>query len=184
MEGGKTHLLLKKLRLIRLDDQLGQIRIITRSPEQYMNIQLEEIEVVKVVGVLEMYRGCCVVFDDMLESNQKLIDPFFTRGRHKLCDVYHLSQSYFDVLKHTIRNNSNVIILFRQTLKDLQHLYSDIAGLDMSFNEFKGLCRGAWKEKDSYQEINIIEDENECKYKNCNESNPKYKICNPQTVPF
>ena len=32
---GKTHLLLNKLRLIRLEDPEKQIRIITRSPEQY-----------------------------------------------------------------------------------------------------------------------------------------------------
>ena len=79
-----------------------------------------------------MHRGCCVVFHDMLDSNQKLIDPFFTRGRHKLCDVYYLSQSYFDVPKKTIRNFSNLMILFQQTLKDGEHIYRDIAGFDMS----------------------------------------------------
>ena len=73
-------MLLNKLQLIRLDDPLRQTRIITRSPEQYKHIQLEDIEMEDIVGKLEMYRGCCVVFDDMLESNQKLIDPFFTRG--------------------------------------------------------------------------------------------------------
>ena len=28
------------------------------------------------MGDLEEYSGCCVVFDDMLDSNQRLIDPF------------------------------------------------------------------------------------------------------------
>ena len=95
---GKTHLL-NKVQLIRLDDPLRQSRIITRSPEQYKDLQLEDVSVEENVEDLEMYRGCCVVFDDMLDSNQILIDPFFTRGRHKLCDVYHLSQSDFDVPK-------------------------------------------------------------------------------------
>ena len=78
---GKTHLLLNKLRLIRLEDPEKQIRIITRSPEQYEDVELyiQGIEVEENVGDLEEYRGCCVVFDDMLDSNQKLIDPFFTR---------------------------------------------------------------------------------------------------------
>ena len=97
-------MLLKKLQLNRLDDPLRQTRIITRSTEQYSNIQLEDVSVEENVGDLEMYRGCCVVFDDMLESNQKFSDPFFTRGRDKLCDVYYLKQSYFDVPKHTIHN--------------------------------------------------------------------------------
>ena len=122
---GKTHLLLNKLRLIRLEDPEKQIRIITRSPEQYEYVELyiQGIEVEENVGDLEEYRGCCVVFDDMLDSNQKLIDPFFTRGRHKSCDVYYLCQSYFDAPKKTVRNNSNIIILFQQTLKDVEHIH-------------------------------------------------------------
>ena len=91
---GETHLFLNNLRLIRLEDPEKQIRNITRSPEQCEDIDiggaLQGIEVEENVGDLEEYRGCCVVFDDMLDSNQKLIDPFFTRGRHKLCDVYYL----------------------------------------------------------------------------------------------
>ena len=35
---GETHLLLNKLRLIRLEDPEKQIRIITRSPEQYEDV--------------------------------------------------------------------------------------------------------------------------------------------------
>ena len=103
-------MLLNKLRLFRLDDPSRQIRIITRSREQYKRLQLKDVSVEENVVDLELYRGCCVVFDDMLESNQKLIDPPFTRGIHKLCDVHYLSQSYFDVPKHTIRNNSNIIL--------------------------------------------------------------------------
>ena len=93
-------MLLNKLQLFRLDDPLRQIRIITRCPEQNKGLQLDDVSVEENVGDLEIYRGCCVVFDDMLESNQRMIDPFSTRGRHKLRDVYYLSQSYFKP-KHT-----------------------------------------------------------------------------------
>ena len=181
---GKTHLLLNKLRLIRLEDPEKQIRIITRSPEQYENIDMQGIEVEENVGDLEEYRGCCVVFDDMLDSNQKLIDPFFTRGRHKSCDVYYLCQSYFDAPKKTVRNNSNIIILFQQTLKDVEHIHRDISGFDMSYEEFKSLCREAWNEKYNYLLINRLEDKNGSRYRICNESNPNYKIFNPQTDPL
>ena len=181
---GKTHLLLNKLRLIRLEDPEKQIRIITRSPEQYENIDMQGIEVEENVGDLEEYRGCCVVFDDMLDSNQKLIDPFFTRGRHKSCDVYYLCQSYFDAPKKTVRNNSKIIILFQQTLKDVEHIHRDISGFDMSYEEFKSLCREAWNEKFNYLLINRLEDKNGSRYRICNESNPNYKIFNPQTDPL
>ena len=186
---GKTPLLLNKLRLIRLEDPEKQIRIITRSPEQYEDVELyisgasQGIEVEENVGDLEEYRGCCVVFDDMLDSNQKLIEPFFTKGRHKSCDVYYLCQSYFDAPKKTVRNNSNVIILFQQTLKDVEHIHRDISGFDMSYEEFKSLCREAWNENFNYLLINRLEDKNGSRYRICNESNPNYKIFNPQTDP-
>ena len=185
---GKTHLLLNKLRLIRLEDPEEQIRIITRSPEQYedteLRIDIGGVSVEENVGDLEEYRGCCVVFDDMLDSNHKLIDPFFTRGRHKLCDVYCLCQSYFDAPKKTVTNNSKIIILFQQTLKDVEHIHRDIAGFDMSYEEFKSLCREAWNEKFNYLSINRLEDKNGSRYRICNESNPNYKIFNPQTDPL
>ena len=185
---GKTHLLLNKLRLIRLEDPEKQIRIITRSPEQYedaeLRIDIGGVSVEDNVRDLEEYRGCCVVFDDMLDSNQKLIDPFFTRGRHKSCDVYYLCQSYFDAPKKTVRNNSNIIILFQQTLKDVEHIHRDISGFDMSYEEFKSLCREAWNEKFNYLLINRLEDKNGSRYRICNESNPNYKIFNPQTDPL
>ena len=189
---GKTQLLLNKLRLIRLEDPEKQIRIITRSPELYEDIDiggvsqgaLQEIEVEEDVGDLEEDRGCFVVFNDILDSNQKLIDPFFTRGRHKLCDVYYLCQSYFDAPKKTVRNNSNLIISFQQTLKDVEHIHRDIAGFDMSYEEFKSLCRKAWDEKFNYLEIIRLEDKNGSRYRVCNDSNPNYKIFNPQTDPL
>ena len=66
---GKTHLLLNKLQLIRFEDPEKQTRIITRSPEQYEDIDIggasQGIEVEEIVGDLEEYRRCCVVFDDM-----------------------------------------------------------------------------------------------------------------------
>ena len=42
---GKSHLLLNKLQLIRLDDNTRKIHIITRSPEQYSNIEIEQVKV-------------------------------------------------------------------------------------------------------------------------------------------
>ena len=136
---GKTHLLLDNLQLIRLDNPEQKIRIITRSPEQYTNIQLEDVSVEEDLSdrTVQDFQNCCVVFDDMLDSNQKLYDPFFTRGRHNDLDVYYLAQSYFDLPKRTIRNNSNMIISFQQTLKDVEHIYRDIAGFDMkSLNNY------------------------------------------------
>ena len=183
---GKFHLLLNKLQLIRLDNPEQQIKIITRSPEQYSNSEIEEIEVEEDLEdrTIQDFQNGCIVFDDMLDSNQNLIDPFFTRGRHNDLDVYYLSQSYFDLPKRTIRNNSNIIMLFQQTLKDVEHIYRDLAGFDMSYDEFNSLCRDSWKEKFNSLLINRLEDKNAIRFKICKESNPEYKIFNPQTDSF
>ena len=118
----------------------------------------------------------------MLDSIQNLIDPFFTRGKHQNIDVYYLSQSYFDLPKR-IRNNSNIIMLFNQTAKTVQNLHQDVAGHDMSYVEFKNLCREAWSEEFSYLKIerNKIREE---RYSICNQSNPQYKDFKPATKPF
>ena len=58
----------------------------------------------------------------MLDSNQKQIDPIFTRGRHNDLDFYYLLQSLFDLPKRTFRNNLIIITLFLQTLKDVEHI--------------------------------------------------------------
>ena len=92
---GKSHLLLNKLQLIRLSDSEKQIHIFTRSPERYKDVgtKLDVWDLVVEIDLgdksIQDFQNCCVVFDDMLDSNQKVIDPFFTRGRHKLCDVYY-----------------------------------------------------------------------------------------------
>ena len=183
---GKTHLLLNKLQLIRLYDKEKQIHIITRSPGQNTITEIEDISVDEDLEdrTIQDFQNCCVVFDDMLDTSQKLIDPFFTRGRHTDLDVYDLSQSYFDLPKRTIGNNSNIIILFQQTLIDVEHIYRDIAGFDMSYDEFKSLCKGAWRDKYNYLIINRLEDKNGSKYMICNESNPQYQVFSPQTDPF
>ena len=68
-------------------------------------------------------------------------------------------------------------------MKDVEHDYRDIAGFDMSYDDFKELCRDARKEKYNYL-MNRLEDKNGKKYWICNESNPESNIFNQQTDPF
>ena len=79
-----------------------------------------------------------IVFDDILgSSNSRFIDQFFIRGPQHNLDIYYLSQSYFDLPNRTIRNNRNKFDLFIQTLKDIEHIYRDVASYDMNYDEFK-----------------------------------------------
>ena len=114
---GKTYLMLKILsRMIDRD-----IYIITKSPpEQYTNSKIKIRDIGDEIKPLNEYENGIIVFDDILgSSNSRFIDQFSIRGRHNKLDIFYLSQSYFDLPKRTIRNNSNKIILFNQTLKIL-----------------------------------------------------------------
>ena len=103
-------------------------------------------------------------------SNGKYIDQFFIRGWHNELDIYYLSHSYFDLPKRTIRNNSNKTILFNQTLKDIENINRDIPGYDMSYDEFKQLCRKSWEEDYNYLCIDRSKKRDQGKYCICNES--------------
>ena len=131
---------------------------------------------------IQDFHNCCVVFDDMSDSIQKVIDSFLTRGSHNNLDVYYLSQSHFDLPKRTIRINSNIILLFQQTVEDVEHIYREIAGFDMSYEEFKELCRNSWKENYNFLLIDMLEDGHGQNYKICNESNPQYQIFNHKRI--
>ena len=179
---GKTYLMLKILS--RISDR--DIYIITKSPpEKYTNSKIKNREISDEIKPLNEYENGIIVFDDILgSSNSRFIDQFFIRGRHNNLDIYYLSQSYFDLPKRTIRNNSNKIILFNQTLKDIEHIYRDVAGYDMNYDEFKELCRKSWEDDYNYLYIDRSKKRDQGKYCICNESENTYLEATPQTKPF
>ena len=137
---GKTYYMLKILEKI---GNKRPIHIRTRSPNQYPNYKTSN-----EIKPINKYKGSVVIFDDMLGAkNSSQIDEFFTRGRHEVLDVYYISQSYFVLPRQSIRNNSDRLILFKQTLRDVQSMYHDIGDFDMIYDEFKEISRVAWSEK-------------------------------------
>ena len=140
---GKTFYMLKVLEKIC---NHRPIHIITRSPNQYPDYKIStEIE------TINKYKGSVVVFDDMLGArNNSQLDEFFTTGRHEDLDVYYISRSYFALPRQNVRNNSDRLIVFKQTLRDVQSMYHGIGAFDMIYDEFKEMCRPAWSEKFNY----------------------------------
>ena len=160
---GKTYYMLKILEKIGNE---RPIHIITRSPNQYPNYKSSN-----EIKPINKYKGSVVIFDDMVgakNSSQK--DEFFTRGRHEDIDVYYISQSYFALPRQSIRSNSDRLILFKQTLRDVQSMYYDIGAYDMNDDEFKQMCHKAWDEKYNYLCIDMTKNKNEGKYRIVNES--------------
>ena len=174
---GKTYYMLKVLEKI---GNQRPIHIITRSPNQYPNYKTSTD-----IKPINKNKGSVVIFDDMLGSrNCSQIDEFFTRGRHENLDVYYISQSYFALPRQSIRNNSDRLILFKQTLRDVQSMYYDIGAYDMNYDEFKQMCHKAWDEKYNYLCIDMTKNKNEGKYRIFNESKTTYIDCIPESEPF
>ena len=181
---GKTYLMLKILSRIPPE---RNIYIITKSPpEQYSNSKIKIIkEISDEIKPLNEYENAVIVFDDVLgSSNRKYIDQFFIRGRQNNLDIYYLSQSYFDLPKRTIRNNSNKIFLFNQTLKDIKNIYRDVGGYGMRYDEFEDLCRKSWEEDYNYLCIDRSKKKDRGRCCICNESKDTSIECTPETKPF
>ena len=130
---GKTHYMLKILA------KKVTIHIITRSPKQYPNYKTSD-----ELKPTNKYKGSVVIFDDMVGArNSSQIDKFFTRGRHEYLDVYYNSQSYFVLPRQSFRNNSDRLILFKQTSRNVNSIYYDIGAYDMKYDELIEMCHKA-----------------------------------------
>ena len=85
------------------------------------------------------------------EKNLLILDDCFLGPQNKAeasqnnCDTFYISQSYFRLPRHTIRENMNFLVLFPQDLKNLSHIYADHCDGDMTLNEFKSFCRKVWE---------------------------------------
>ena len=77
-----------------------------------------------------------LILDDCFLGKQNKAEAYYTRGRHNNCDTIYISQNYFRLPRQTIRENANLIILFPQDTKNLNHIHTDHCN-DISNTEFK-----------------------------------------------
>lgn len=62
-----------------------------------------------------------MIFDDVACEKQNNIRNYFTMGRHNNIYTFYLCQTYSYVQKQLIRDNANLIILFKQDERNLRH---------------------------------------------------------------
>lgn len=98
-----------------------------------------------------------MIFDDVSCERQNKIKDYFTRGRHKSIDCFLLGQTYTDIPKRGIRDNANMVILFRQDERNMRYVYNDHVNTDMHFETFKKMCAKAWN-KDKYGFLVVVKD--------------------------
>ena len=69
------------------------------------------------------------------------------RDRHSGVDVFYLSQTCSQVPKQLVRDNANLVALFRQDELNLKHAYNDHVNTDMRYKTFKNICTEAWTDR-------------------------------------
>lgn len=87
------------------------------------------------------------IFDDVACDKQDKIRAYFSMGRHCRVESFYLCQSYTRIPKHLVRDNANVLVLFKQDDLNLKHVFDDHVTTDMTFTQFKDLCSLCWKNK-------------------------------------
>lgn len=95
--------------------------------------------------------------DDVIGEHQGVIREYFSRGRHNKVDIFYLAQSYSKVPKQLIRDNANLIVLFKQDETNLKHIYNEHCSGDMTYSEFKQFCIECWN-RDRFSFVVICKD--------------------------
>lgn len=95
-----------------------------------------------------------IIFDDVACENQNSVRDYFAMGRHKSIDCFYLNQTYSKIPKQLVRDNTNLIILFKQDDINMKHVYDEHVNTDMTWPEFRDMCSNVWKEPYSYLVIN------------------------------
>lgn len=106
-----------------------------------------------------------MIFDDLQLEKQNKCEAYYVRGRHSNVDCFYLAQNYFKLPRQTIRENANFFAIFPQDKKNIQHFYSDHVSTDMPMDEFKALCKNAWKNKHGFLVIDLTSDKDNGRYR-------------------
>lgn len=119
-----------------------------------------------VISPDEALPNSIFVFDDIACEKQDNVKAFYCMGRHKSVDCFYLCQSYAQVPKHLVRDNVNLLIIFRQDDMNLKHVYSDHVNTDMTYQRFKDICSMCWNDGNhSFLVIDKDRDINDGRYR-------------------
>lgn len=155
---GKTNSLLALITHpngLRFENVYVYSKSLNQPKYKYLEKMLEPLEGIQyfpfsdnaeVVSPDKALPNSIMIFDDVACEKQNNIRAYFCMGRHKSVDCFYLCQSYAHVPKHLVRDNFNLLVIFRQDDANLRHLYDDHVNSDMSFTRFKELCSKCWND--------------------------------------
>lgn len=119
----------------------------------------------EVIAPDDAKRNSIFVFDDIACEKQNHIRSYFCRGRHKDIDSFCLNQTYSNIPKQLIRDNANLLVIFKQDALNLKHIYDDHVNTDMRFDQFQEICSECWQQNHEFLVVN----------KDCSIENGRYR---------
>lgn len=117
-----------------------------------------------VIPPSESKKNSIFIFDD-INGKQDNVSAYFSMGRHKDVDSFYLCQSYSRIPKQLIRDNANLIIVFKQDMLNLKHIYNNHVNTDMNLGEFEKMCQLCWKTPYGFLVIDKDSDINNGRYR-------------------
>ena len=69
-----------------------------------------------VIPLSEAQENSIFILDDIACDNQDIVREYFSMGRHRNIDCFYLCQTYSKIGKQLIRDNINLLIVFKQYL--------------------------------------------------------------------
>nr|DAC81440.1 TPA_asm: FtsK [Spodoptera moth adintovirus 1] len=120
----------------------------------------------EILRVQDAKPDSVIIFDDVACENQNNMRDYFAMGRHKYIDCFYLNQTYSKIPKQLIRDNANLIILFKQDEINLKHIYEEHVNTDMSWVQFREMCSKIWNDPFSFVVINKDCSKNKGCYRN------------------
>ncbi|KAG7301718.1 hypothetical protein JYU34_014706 [Plutella xylostella] len=121
--------------------------VFKRIPEVKLFIFKENEE---IIHPNKAHPDSIMIFDDVVCEKQSNIRNYFAMGRHNKVDSFYLSQTYSKVPKQLIRDNVNLLIIFKQDDINLKHIYTEHVNNDMTWLCFKNICSSVWKAPHSF----------------------------------
>jgi len=105
------------------------------------------------------------IFDDVACDKQNAMREYFSMGRHSSVDSFYLCQTYSRIPKQLIRDNANLLVVFKQDNTNLRHIYDDHVNTDFTFEDFRHICSVCWQDKYGFLVIDKDSNKNEGRYR-------------------
>ena len=106
---------------------------------------LEDVDDIPDPSDHDPSRKNLLVLDDIMLGPQNKAEAYYTRGRPNNVDTIYIAQNFFRLPRQTVRENANLMMLFNQDAKNLNHIYQDHC-TDITFDEFSNFCNNVWKQ--------------------------------------